>query len=308
MLKHNQYKGHRMQKNNTLRAHGFTVIEAIIIIVVIAILLLVGYKVMNNNKDDSKDTAANNSQQTTKEDTSAQSKVRWENTGEGGWIALDGTPPACPNPFQLVTPADLTKATALLYPGQERHGAIFAGAGGNYKPHGGFRFDDSKNSDVMVKSPISGYVYRGSQYLLDGEIQYTFDIVHPCGMMVRVGHLRALSETFQAYANAFPAAAEGDSRTERIQGFPAVKAGDPIATSVGITADSNVFFDLGVYDLRKKNAVSQTVTYQQAHADNKELAWHAVCWFDMLPTSDEKKIKSLPPGDPISGKNSDYCD
>lgn len=232
--------------------------------------------------------------------------VRWENTTEGGWLAVEGTPPACPEPFTLKSPSDLSKATAILPPGQERRGT-FEGQGGNYKIHGGFRFDGLKPTDVTVSSPIDGYVYRGANYLIEGELQYTFDIIHPCGMLVRVGHLRELSEPFKKMAAAFPEAKEGDSRTERITDYPEVKAGDLIATASGFNKGPNVFFDLGVLDLRKKNEISKTAAYQAAHADNKELAWHAVCWYDMLPSADAAKVKALPAGDPDSGKTSDYC-
>ncbi|MEK7153620.1 MAG: hypothetical protein AAB834_06730, partial [Patescibacteria group bacterium] len=191
---------------------GFSIVEAIIILVVLAGLCLVGYGVFLRDKGDDvqKDTASVTQQPAAKE-AGSDSNVTWENTGEGGWIALNGTPPACPDPFMINTPSDISKATSVLYPGQERQGGTFTGAGGSYKPHGAFRFDGLKNNEVDVESPIDGYVYRGSQYLVEGEMQYTFDLIHPCGFMVRLGHLRALSDTFQGYADKFPAAQEGDS-------------------------------------------------------------------------------------------------
>lgn len=293
-------------KRSLSNERGFTLLEASIIIAVLAIIGFIGYTLINRNKDDQKQSTGYTQRQPSGKENN-DPNVLWENTSEGGWKTVSGTPPACPSPFKLQSPADLSKATALLYPGQERTGGSFAGAGGNYKPHGGFRFDGLKNSDVRIKSPIEGQVYRGSQYLVGGELQYTFDIIHPCGMMVRLGHLRVLSHTFQKYADAFPPAAEGDSRTERVTPFARVKAGDVVATSAGLTTGTNVFFDLGVYNLSETNPVAKTAAYQQAHADNKELAWHAVCWLDMLPKNDAAHIKSLPPGDPISGKKSDYC-
>lgn len=242
------------------------------------------------------------------QEEATDSNVTWENTSEKTWMAMGGTPPKCPEPFKLQSPSpQLSKATALLYPGQERRGS-FEGMGGNYKPHGGFRFDSVKADDIDVVVPIDGYVYRGSRYLTNGEIQYTFDFVHPCGYMVRLGHLRELSPTFQKYADAFPPAAEEDSRTERVNGFPKVKAGDLVATSSGYkTTANNTFFDLGVFDLRKTNEASKDAAYQAKHSDSREHTWYAVCWLDMLPSKDSQYIKSLPPGDPAAGKTSDYC-
>jgi len=274
---------------------------------VIIFLLIAGSSLLGNQTEQKTDSNDRQTQPPPAQETpAANGAVRWENTTEGGWLAVEGTPPACPEPFTIKSPSDLTKATAMFPPGQERRGS-FEGQGGNYKIHGGFRFDGLRPSDVKVVSPISGYVYRGGNYLIEGEIQYTFDIIHPCGMMVRLGHLRELSEPFKQMAAAFPQPVEGDSRTERISGFPEVKAGDLVATAAGFEKGPNVFFDLGVLDLRKKNEISQTPAYQQAHADNKELAWHAVCWYDMLPSNDATRTKNLPAGDPLSGKASDYC-
>ncbi|HJQ08672.1 MAG TPA: hypothetical protein VJ836_04300 [Candidatus Saccharimonadales bacterium] len=288
------------------KQNGFSAVEAIIIVGVVAVIGFAGWWVLGRSKAEppKQQTTASNAAQPAAEQTT-ESEIRWENTSERSWMALNGTPPACPEPLRLSSPADLTKATAILYPGQERRGS-FIGMGGNYKPHGGFRFDGLNNNQVTVKVPMDGYVYRGSQYLIDGEIQYTFDIVHPCGIMVRLGHLQALSDTFKAIADKFPPAAEGDSRTERVQPVVWVKAGDTVATAAGL-ARTNTFFDLGVFDLRKTNEASKNAAYQQKHVDTKEHTWHAVCWFDMLSSNDAKKVRSLPAGDPAAGKTSDYC-
>lgn len=295
-----------------LDQNGFHVVELVIVVVVLGIIGFVGWRVVGKDKE--ADSHATHDTATTAEPTKttalteADYKIQWENTSEKSWMAMNGTPPKCPEPFMLTRPSpQLDKATALLYPGQERRGT-FEGMGGNYKPHGGFRFDNSKADDIDVVAPVDGYVYRGTRFLSEGEIQYSFDLIHPCGMMIRVGHLRELSPTFQKYADAFPPAKELDSRTERVTGFPRVKAGDVIATSSGYkTTSNNTFFDLGVFDLRKTNEASKNAAFQTKHADTKEHTWHAVCWLDMLPKKDADFVKSLPPGDPTSGKTSDYC-
>lgn len=296
--------------NTTQRQHqyGFGHVGLIVIIVVIGLVGFSGWYVFTKNK--TKDTTTNNNQNTQPAPQPAAASgegITWENTSEKSWMAMGGTPPACPDPFTIASPtAQLSKATSILPPGQERTGT-FEGMGGNYKPHGGFRFDNSKPTDVEVTAPIDGYVYRGSRFLMNGEVQYTFDLVHPCGYMVRLGHLRDLSPTYMAYAEKFPPAAELDSRTERITGFPKVKVGDVIATEVGVRDGPNVFFDLGVFDLRKPNEASKDPAYQAKHSESREHFYYGVCWYDMLPKKDSTFIKTLPAGDPISGKKSDYC-
>lgn len=223
--------------------------------------------------------------------------ITWMQTPTG-WKSSGGKLPACPSPL-LKTPTSLKSVTTILYPGQTR--------GGNYKPHGGFRFDTVTTNKVTVMAAMSGHVVRGARYLVDGEIQYTFDIINDCGFMYRIGHLRTLTARFQKIANKFPAATEGDSRTTNVKPPVTVKLGEAIATEVGLKSASpiNVFFDFGVYDLRKKNSAAKNATYAATH--DAELAQHAICWFNNLPAKDAKIVKSLPPADGVAGKTSDYC-
>lgn len=232
-----------------------------------------------------------------KNSSSSETQVSWMLT-ENGWQA-NGTPASCPSPV-LKTPVDLTNVTTILYPGQTR--------GGNYKPHGGFRFDNAKSSNVTVTAPMDAVIVDGGRYLVNGEIQYTFDFIAPCGMMYRIGHLLVLDPKYQKIADKFPAAAEGDSRTENVNPQISVTAGETIATAVGVTKGGlNVFFDFGVYNLLTKNQASQDSTWASNPAHDPQLAQHAVCWFDLLPSADGTKVRSLPAGDPTSGKTSDYC-
>jgi hypothetical protein len=125
--------------------------------------------------------------------------------------------------------------------------------------------------------------------------------------MYRVGHFRALPDNLQQIAASWPAATEGDSRTHEVNPPVFVRQGEVLATAVGIIGAKNTFFDWGVYDYRQTNAASASPAYQQAHAQDKELSWHAVCWFDLVSPSEAALIRSLPAGDPTSGTTSDYC-
>lgn len=227
--------------------------------------------------------------------TSTSTDIRWEMSSDGTYTP-SGTPPTCPSPLVLEPPADLSKAISILYPGQYR--------GGNYKPHGGFRFPDGAN-DVLVTAPMDASVVNGGRYLVDGEIQYTFDFVNDCGIKYRLGHFRTLSPAFAALAEKLPEAKEMDSRTTKIEPPVKIKAGDPIATAVGLTSVGNAFFDFGVYDLRQTNEASKSAAFQSAHADDPDLAWHAVCWFDLLSPANEAIVRGLPATAP--GSESDYC-
>lgn len=208
---------------------------------------------------------------------------------------LSASRSACPSPFIFKLPADVNLATSILYPGQERTGG--------FKPHGGFRFDRSEPDEITVTAPIDAYVIAGARYPVNGELQYTFDFQHPCGIQYRLGHLLTLTPKFQAIAEKFPLPTTTDSRTTQINPPIHVPQGEVIATAVGLK--NNPFFDWGVYDYRQKNEASQDPAWVATHAE--EIYHYGVCWFDWISAEDRAKVVSLPSSDSKNGKKSDYC-
>lgn len=226
------------------------------------------------------------------------SVIIWSQTGDG-WRP-SRTPPACANPLRIFLPVDITKATSVLYPGQYR--------GGDYKPHGGFGFDDNPDQAIDVVAPLTGMAVRGSRYLENGEIQYSFDVISSCGIMYRLDHLLTLTAKFQAHADALPSAGESSASTNFTPPF-LVSEGEKLAIAVGLTKpNKNVFVDFGVYDMRSFNQVSSDPAWVAQHPGNREMAGHAVCWFDLLDAQNEATVRSLPSRDGTNGKTSDYCD
>lgn len=211
---------------------------------------------------------------------------------------MGGSAPDCPNPLVLPLPVDLTRATSILYPGQVR---------GDYKAHGGFRFDmTGQTTAVNVTATMAAKIFRAARYLASGEIQYTFDFVNDCGIMYRFGHLRDLAPRFQALADALPAPIELDSRSTRIAGNLTVTVGELVGTGVGLRdSANNVFMDYGVYDLRRRNAISADAAWLASHLN--DTAPYGTCWFDLLSTGDASRVRSLPPADGQMGRTSDYC-
>lgn len=210
----------------------------------------------------------------------------------------------CPDPFIFPLPIEISKATSILYPGQIR--------GGEFKAHGGFRFDNSLPTDILVTAPIDAKVIAGARYpVITGDIQYTFDFEHPCGIRYRVGHLLTLSPKFQEIAEKFPMPKEMDSRTTQVYPPIEVKQGEVIATAVGTTKNgsskdgTNTFLDWGVYDYREKNESSKDPVWAASHLS--DTYQYAVCWFDWISPEDREKVLSLPSSDSQSGKMSDYC-
>ncbi len=280
---------------------GSTALWVLIGVVILAVIIGVVFLLQTRTKEQvSTTTTPQTTTQTpaksaTPEQTTTTKAPMWMWSGTV-WQA-SSTPAACATPITFKAPADLSKATAVLYPGQTR--------GGNYKPHGGLRFDGVKNNAITVSVPMDAYVVDGSRYIEAGETQYMFDFEVACGLRYRFDHLLTLSPAFQALADTLPAAKVDDSRTTNFSTALAVKAGDPIATAVGFSKTSNVSFDWGVYDLRAKNTASTDATWVAAH--DAQLAHYGVCWFDMLSTADEATVRALPAGDSTSGKTSDFC-
>jgi len=219
-------------------------------------------------------------------------------------VATSNQKTACPDPFIFDLPIEIGKATSVLYPGQIR--------GGEFKAHGGFRFDTSRPDEITVVAPIDAAVVTGARYPVAGEIQYTLEFEDPCGIRYRLGHLLTLAPKFQAIAEKFPMPTTLDSRTTQVYPPIAVKKGEIIATAVGLTGRGeggtgkvNTFLDWGVYDLRQKNEASQDPAWAASHTS--ETYQYGVCWFDWISPENRVKVLSLPSSDGEHGTQSDFC-
>lgn len=211
-----------------------------------------------------------------------------------------GAVPACPNPLLIPPPADLSKVTSVLYPGQYR--------GGEYKAHGGFRFDNNPTNEVAVRIPLDADLIYGSRYIQSDEVQYLFGFRMSCGIEYRFDHIRTLAPRFQSRVDALlPPPKLDDSRTTEFRPPIPVRAGELLATEVGFSNPRNVGFDFGVYDLRMKNKKARDPVWSAARKDNS-LAPYAVCWLDWFAPKDRQLLRSLPGADWRSGAQSDYCE
>lgn len=206
----------------------------------------------------------------------------------------------CPTPL-LQMPADIKQVTSVLYPGQYR--------GGQYKPHGGFRFDKVPDNNIEVKAPMMAKLIDGARYIEQGETQVLLDFKSNCGVNYRFDHLLTLAPKIQAAVDTLPQPKEEDSRTHDFKQSVSVDLGEVVATAVGFPKTHNVSFDLGVYDYRQANVASKDPTFESAHANDGgiDMVNHGICWLNYLPASDTAILKTLPAGDQGSGSHSDYC-
>lgn len=279
--------------------YGFSIVEALIVLMVLATLGFISYKVVAGPKDRTGVGEHDSSQTTTPNNQDSQT-VRWNfNDATNRWVP-SSTPPACQNP---VLPRsfidDWSLATSVLMPGQYR--------GGNYKPHGGLRFDHSQASDIVVRAPLDAKLTGLTRYLESGEIQYILTFENECGIAYKFDHLYALSDKLQAIAKTTPEPKPDDTRGYPLKQTVRVTAGEIVATAVGHPATHNIGMDFGVYDYRSPNAISHNKRWAAIHSQYEASEWYGRCWFDMLPSTDASKVKKLPAGDQRSGVRSDYC-
>jgi hypothetical protein len=267
---------------------GFSIVELLALIVVIAVLGLILWRSLNSKVQESNSGSG-----------ASQKFVEWSFDGNV-WKAI-GTPPVCEAPLAIGAPMDVTKANAVLLPGQVR--------GGDFKPHGGLSLAETSNNKVAIYAVRDAYLYRGSRYIQNDETQYLLDFMDSCGVMYRFDHLAELTDQFKQYVDQLPKPQQDDSRTHGFREHPLIKKGTIIATEVGIRHDRNAFFDLGVYDLRHRNEASKTDLYKtnSLRIDDKEQSFYATCWFDLLPQQDKNIVKSLPERGDKPWSNSDYC-
>lgn len=282
---------------------GFAhILLVLLVVLVLGAIGFVGYRVMqNSDKDDMANKTAATQSDTDADTSTIPEYIEWSYNGDS-WMALnEGKPaPACSEPLTIKSPMDVSKATDKLYPGQVR--------GGDFKPHGGLGSDTATDNKIDVLMPYSAYLYRGAKYQEQGETQYLLDFIAPCGIMVRLDHLKTLSSELQSLTKELPLGGESDSRTTKFTNHSLLKQGTVVAKEVGFESPLNVFFDLGVYDLRSQNEASKDPAFanEPKRKADKEQSYYSVCWFDLLEGEEKTAISSLPARG-SEGTTSDYC-
>jgi hypothetical protein len=281
-------------------SRGFAIIELAIVLTVLGAITLGGIAVYNHGKQNTGTKASNTEVANDSSKQSGPQPVNWQfNSKE--WVSMGGAPPECPNPLLEITPVDASLVTSVLYPGQYRSG--------NYKAHGGFRFDNSNAADITIKAPMDGTLVGLKRYKEQGELQYLVTIQNACGIQYRFDHLYMLSDKLQAVAEKTPEPTD-DTRSLPLDASLQIdiKAGDVVATAVGFPAHGNIAVDFGVYDLREQNDVSKNSKWAALHQTEANQAFYGLCWLDLLPGKDAKRLKALDQADLRKPAISDYCD
>ena len=233
---------------------------------------------------------------------STSTVVLWNNDGNGGWSA-SGKAPTCTGVVWSLFVDSLTGVQAVLDPGQVR--------GGRYKAHGGLRLAES---DVVVRSPIDGYIVSAAAYREtatgspgpDGELQYLVDIQNPCGLAVRFDHLRVLDPSVARALSTV--AVRDDSQTTRLIPPIRISRGQVLATSVGhVTTSFNPSFDFGAYDYRARQYNRRSENELRAFGPDGLLGLHALCWQDLFGAATSAALRAIPRTTTEASQGSDVC-
>jgi len=176
--------------------------------------------------------------------------------------------------------------TSALWPGQQR---------GAYVAHGGFRFDNNVDNNVIVRVPIGSHLVQAANYEESGQAQYLLFFTAPCGFFYRFDHVLEVSSELAEALKDIPAAGAGDSRTTYLDPPLWLEQGYIVGTAVGISP-TNIFVDFGLYDVRQPNNVVPDLAWAELFAGDKKFGHYGVCFFDYLPGTDGEIMRSLPTG------------
>lgn len=206
------------------------------------------------------------------------------------WQAANGTPPACPSPFKFAQPPlDGANIQTVLLPGAYR--------GFSYKPHGGFGVPAATAGNVEVRMPMDATLVGLTRYLEGdpADLQYVLTFESDCGIAFRFDHLYTLAPAFQALAEQTPPPKLNDTSSSPADQPPRTKfkAGDLVATRIGLPSMGIYGFDFGVYDYRQPNEISKNPQWAALHNQYQAQEWFGVCWYDMLPGIDPQTLNNL---------------
>ena len=245
-------------------------------------------------------------------DTDPPKPVSWSWDDATAAYAPTGTPPDCPSPLiDEGALLDLSAVQSKLLPGQARDG--------EYLVNGTFRWsgpDQPYPTDIVVTMPFDGYITGAWQFLKAGSYLFGLNIVHPCGLMLRLSKMHDPSpEVKSALLDPLGEAREGDSRETFSNPGVWLTKGTVIATSVGVpppNAQSDVVgaqLDVAILDLRAPNPqIPADFDFDKwSGSAAPQYVFYAHCFYqgEYFAESDKELIEQLPLGG--GSAESDTC-
>ncbi len=221
--------------------------------------------------------------------------------------SVGDAPPDCPTPLiEKGALTNISKVKSKSQPGQLRDG--------EYLINGTYRWSSQGQpypKKIVVKMPFDGYVTGAWQFKKGGAPLFGVNLVHPCGLMLRLSKMATPSADFKAKVlDQLPPAQEMDSRETFFTPGIWLPKGTPIATSVGIGPPNapdliGAVLDIAIVDLRAPNP--QIPSDFQGPQAAPQYLYYGHCFYQggYLSKEEETFVAKLP----ITNKNpkSDTC-
>lgn len=219
-----------------------------------------------------------------------------------------GAPPDCPTPLvEAGGLVDLSDVMEKYQPGRV--------SDGEYLINGSFRWSSADMpypETITVTMPFDGYVTGAWQFLKSGAYLFGLNLVHPCGLMLRLSKMHEPSPEVKALLDQMGPAAEKDSRETFYTPGLWLTEGTVLATSVGVPPPNpqpdvvGAQLDVAILDLRTRNP--------QIPADFDFTRWsgsaapqyvfYARCFYQDGYFAEEALIEAIPVG---GSPDSDTC-
>ena len=230
--------------------------------------------------------------------------VKWSNWETGEW-SPSSTPPNC-GPLEdmfNVLPIDIAVIDEFTPPGRP------GGNGSYYISHGHLRSHNTPHDQITVKFPAEGFsLYavnrRLENYSVDEETfstneeQIKLEFHHPCGIKIMIDHIAQITDRWSEIIKNVPVLLDDSRGTFMPDGQYFVESGEVLGYAIGHS--TNTYLDFGVYDLRRKNDLSEML--ERDFNEYAATAVHGICWVDLFGSETQKLLE----GKAVS--SSDFCE
>ena len=124
----------------------------------------------------------------TNESSDAEVSWSWDHSSET--YVSTGIPPNCPTTLiEADSLLDFSQVRAKLVPGQVRDDEYLVNTSFGWMGKG-----QPLPSEVKITAPFDGYVTGAWQFLKDGSHLFGLNLVHPCGLMLRLSKMASPSD------------------------------------------------------------------------------------------------------------------
>lgn len=219
--------------------------------------------------------------QSTIESSNAKVSWSWDHTSET--YVSTGTPPECPT--TLIEPGsllDFSLVRAKLVPGQVRDDEYLVNSSFGWMGKG-----QPLPSEVKITAPFDGYVTGVWQFLKDGSYLFGLNLVHPCGLMLRLSKMADPSdEVTDKLLKSLGEAKERGSQETFLDPGVWLTRGTLLASGVSTFWQ----LDVTVLDLRSRNPqVPSDFDFKKWEASAApQYVWYARCTYMKPYFSDEE--------------------